>query len=84
MGLAAEIPSAYPMSDLRTRLSERVAELPESGSPLIDDDLHRKYRRVLAKSHWICYSYDETTLTVWHVFHVTQDHDAYGFEILDG
>ena len=61
---------------------ERVAELPESGRAFVDDDLKRPYRRVLAKRYWIYYSYDETTLTVWRIFHTSQDYDSYGFEML--
>ena len=60
---------------------ERVAELPESGRPFVDDDLQRTYRRVLAKSYWVYYSHDVETLTVWRIFHTTQDHDAYGLPL---
>ena len=62
---------------------ERAAELPELGRPFLDDDLKRAYRRVLAKNYWIYYSHDDAKLTVWRVFHVTQDHDGYGFVLLD-
>ena len=61
---------------------ERVAELPESGRLFIDDDLKRPYRRVLVKSYWIYYSYDADTLTVWRIFHTSQNHDSYGFALL--
>ena len=57
-----------------------AAELPETGRPLASDDLQRTYRRVLAKRYWICYSYTDETLTVWRIYHTTQDYDRYGFE----
>ena len=62
---------------------ERVAALPESGRPFIDEDLDRSYRRVLAKNYWIYYSFDKDRLTVWRIFHTSQDHDSYGFELLE-
>ena len=62
---------------------ERVAELPESGRPFVDDDLNRSYRRVLAKNYWIYYSFNEATATIWRIFHTSQDHDSYGFEMLE-
>jgi len=45
--------------------------------------LERTYRRVLAKNYWIYYSYDADTVTVWRVFHTSQDHDTYGFALLE-
>ena len=74
--------AAQACADAITSAVERVANLPESGRAFIDDDLHRPYRRVLAKNYWIYYSHDKSTLTVWRIFHTTQDHDAYGFEML--
>lgn len=62
---------------------ERAAELPGLGRPFEDDDLKREYRSVLAKNYRIFYSYDEKKLTVWRVFHASQDHASYGFEIFD-
>ena len=75
--------AAQSCSDAIFAAVERVALFPESGRVFLDEDLARPYRRVLAKNYWIYYSFDDTTLTVWRVFHVTQDHDAYGFEVLD-
>lgn len=62
---------------------ERVAELPEMGRVLADDDLDRSYRRVLAKRYWIYYSYGQETLTVWRIFHTSRDTEAYGFDAFD-
>lgn len=62
---------------------ERVAGLPETGRAFIDDDLARSYRRVLAKNYWVYYSYSDEQLTVWRIFHVTQDYDDYGFSLFD-
>lgn len=62
---------------------ERAAQFPEAGRLLSDDDLKRSYRRVLAKSYWVYYSYTAETLTVHRVFHTLRDLDHYGFEVLD-
>ena len=34
------------------------------------------------KRYWVYYSFTDETLTVWRVFHTTQNHDVYGFELL--
>lgn len=75
--------AAQSCADAILAAFERVAELPESGRLFIDDDLARPYRRVLAKNYWVYYSYDDETLTVWRVFHTSQDHDTYGFALLE-
>lgn len=59
---------------------EDVAANPELGRLLHDDDLERSYRRILVRRYWIYYSATSATLTIWRIFHTTQDHDAYGFE----
>lgn len=75
--------AAQSCADAISQAVERVAELPETGRLFADDDLERTYRRVLAKNYWIYYSYDADTVTVWRVFHTSQDHDAYGFALLE-
>ena len=63
---------------------ERAAEIPELGQPFFDEDLeHPTYRRKLVKRYWVYYTYTDDTLTVRRIFHMTQDTDCYGFEILD-
>ena len=37
---------------------------------------------ILMKRYWIYYSYTSSKVTIWRIFHTTQDHDAYGFEWL--
>ena len=74
--------AARGIADALLSAVERVADLSESGRLFHDDDLARPYRRVLAKSYWIYYSYDDATLTVWRIFHTAQDHDTYGFSLL--
>ena len=61
---------------------ERAAELPELGRPFTDEDLQRSYRRMLVKNYWVYYAFDDDTLTVWRIFHTTQDHESYGFALL--
>ena len=62
---------------------ERVAEVPSVGHAFDDDDLHDTYRRILSGSYWIYYTFDENTLTVWRIFHTSQDTDEYGFELFE-
>ncbi|WP_417135393.1 type II toxin-antitoxin system RelE/ParE family toxin [Rubneribacter badeniensis] len=61
---------------------DRIADNPFSGRVLSDDELGREYRRILVKRYWVYYSFTDETLTVWRVFHTTQNHDVYGFELL--
>lgn len=63
---------------------ERVAMFPESGKPVFDDALEQGgYRKVLAKRHWIYFTYSAETLTVWRVVHETQDVDEFGFDVFE-
>lgn len=62
---------------------ERVAELPEIGHVFFDEDLNHAYRRILVKSYWVYYSYDNDTLVVWRIYHTLRDLDHYGFEIFE-
>ena len=57
---------------------ERAADLPGIGRPFIDEDLERSYRSILVKSYRVFYTHDAETLTVWRIFHTTQDIDSYG------
>ena len=72
--------AAQEAADALYQAIENIAENPEAGRLLHDEDLERTYRRVLVKRYWIYYSYTSTTVTIWRIFHTTQDHDAYGFE----
>ena len=54
---------------------ERVADLPESGMLFSAPELAQSYRRILVKSYWIYYTYDDATLTVWRIFHTSRDID---------
>ena len=56
---------------------ERLAEFPDLGRNLEDDELSRPYRRFLCESYWVCCTYDATTLTIWRVFHTSQDIEDY-------
>ena len=62
---------------------EQAAEFPEMGRAFFDEDLSRPYRRILAKNHWVYYSYTSDVLTVWRIYHVTRDTDHYGFEVFE-
>lgn len=56
---------------------DRLADMPSLGRVIADEELEREYRRTLVQNHWIYYTFDETTLTVWRVFHTRQDIDNY-------
>ena len=58
---------------------DKLAEFPEIGRPFYDDDLKLDYRRMLVKRYWIYYTFTDEKLTLWRIFHATQDHDNYGF-----
>ena len=80
--LLERLPAAIAESD--GAAIERAAEIPELGQPFFDEDLeHPTYRRKLVKRYWVYYTYTDDTLTVRRIFHMTQDTDCYGFEILD-
>lgn len=72
--------AAQQIADALYQAIEDLAEHPETGRILHDEDLERTYRRILVKRYWIYYSHTSATLTIWRIFHTTQDHDAYGFE----
>lgn len=72
--------AAQETADMLYRAIEDIAENPEAGRLLHDEDLERTYRRVLVKRYWIYYSHTPAKVTIWRIFHMTQDHDAYGFE----
>ena len=54
-----------------------LAELPEIGMRFSDDSLERDYRRKLVGKHWVYYTFDDTQLVIWRIFHVRQDVDNY-------
>ena len=63
---------------------ERAAELPEIGRLLQDDSLeHAAYRCTIAHNYRIYYRVRGETLTVWRIFHTSQDTDEYGFTLFD-
>lgn len=57
----------------------RLAELPDLGRSMEDSMLSRPYRRFLCGSYWVFYTYDERTITIWRVFHTSQDIDDYTY-----
>lgn len=73
--------AARGIADAIIAAIERVAELPYSGKPFSDEDLARTYRCILVRNYWVFYSFDDRTLTVWRIFHASQDYDTYGFEL---
>lgn len=82
--LAVELGMPGAARNFRDKLSKsliRLAELPELGRLISDDDLAWPYRRILVERYWVYYSYNEDTLTVWRVFHESQSKDigGYGF-----
>ena len=74
--------AAQEIADALYQAIEDLAENPDLGRVLNDEDLERSYRRILVKRYWIYYSSTSAKLTIWRIFHTTQDHDAYGFEWL--
>ena len=74
--------AAQSTGDAIMQAIEQVAALPETGRIFADEDLHRTYRRILAKHYFVYYSHDDTTLTIWRIFHTSQDHETYGFALL--
>ena len=58
---------------------ERLAEFPDLGKNLEDSELSRPYRRFLCGSYWICYTHDDNALTIWRIFHTSQDIDDYTY-----
>ncbi len=62
---------------------ELAADQPELGSPFVDEDLVRPYRRILAKRYWIYYSYTADVLTVHRIFHTLRDTDECAYIALD-
>ena len=58
---------------------DRIAALPEAGMLFADDDLGREYHRMLVKSHWVYYTFDESSVVIWRIFHTRQDIANYTF-----
>ena len=56
---------------------ESLAEMPERGERFNSTNVTNNYRRILVRNRWVYYTYDETTVTVWRVFHTSQDIDDY-------
>ena len=52
---------------------ERAADMPTLGMVFGSDELEGEYRRILAKSYWIYYTFDDDNLIVWRIFHTRQD-----------
>lgn len=52
---------------------ERAAEMPTLGMLFEDDDLERAYRRILVKSYWVYYTFDDERIVIWRIFHTRQD-----------
>lgn len=59
---------------------ELVADVSEIGRKIVDPALGRAYRKIMVKTYWVFYSYDEETLTVWRIISTLRDLDHYGFE----
>ena len=55
---------------------ENVADMPTLDMSFSCDDLEREYRRTLAKNYWVYYTFDDTSVTVWRIFHTRQDIDT--------
>ena len=55
---------------------ERIADLPESGMRLSNEDLENDYHRTLVKQYWVYYTFDDATVTIWRIFHTRQDIDT--------
>ena len=56
---------------------ESLAEMPERGERFSDDELNLRFRRILVRDRWVYYTHDDKTVTVWRVFHTSQDIDDY-------
>ena len=69
--------AAQELIDAIYEAFERAAELPEAGRLFDSEDLERGYRRILVKSYWVYYTFDDESLTVWRIFHTRQDIDNY-------
>ena len=73
--------AAERFADKLVSAMEKLAEFPGMGIQ-IKGTKNSQYRRFLLESkYWICYTYDESTLTVWRVLHTKQDLDD--FAIVD-
>lgn len=58
---------------------ERLREFPALGKTWNDSELSRPYRRMLCGSYWIYYTFTDDELTVWRVFHTSQNIDDYTY-----
>ena len=56
---------------------DQLAEIPDMGRIVNDEELERDYRRMLVGNYWVYYTFDDSTLTIWRVFHTRQDIDNY-------
>lgn len=56
---------------------ELIADMPTIGMSFESDDLERNYRRKLVKNYWVYYTFDETHVVIWRVFHARQDIDTH-------
>lgn len=56
---------------------DRIAEMPTLGMAFSSDDLEKDYRRMLVKNYWVYYTFDDTQVIVWRIFHTRQDIDTY-------
>ena len=80
--VAVVLKSPHAADKLLERLYEafeRLAEFPDIGKNLEDSELSRPYRQFLCGSSWICYTHDENALTIWRIFHTSQDIDDYTY-----
>ena len=73
---AGEPQAAHETIDALYAAFERIADLPESGMRFASDDLDREYRRTLVRKHWVYYTFDDSSVTIWRVFHTRQDIDT--------